>query len=80
MLSSFARDYLLSADPYTAMVFVWSSLIDGDLAYIVVQVATNDLIILVVFTPSVVLFVAILLLGGILTRIIITGNKDKEYF
>lgn len=80
MLSSFARDYLLSADPCTAMVFVWSSLIDGDLAYIVVQVATNDLIILVVFTPSVVLFVAILLLGGILTRIIITRNKDKEYF
>lgn len=33
------------------MVFVWSSLTKGDPAYTVVQVATNDLIILVAFIP-----------------------------
>ena len=36
---------LLGAAPCTAMVFVWSTLTDGDPAYTVVQVATNDLII-----------------------------------
>ena len=35
------------------MVFVWSSLTKGDPAYTVVQVATNDLIILVAFVPIV---------------------------
>ena len=44
---------LLGAAPYTAMVFVWSSLTKGDPAYTVVQVATNDLIILVSFIPIV---------------------------
>ena len=64
------------------------------------QVATNDLIILVAFTPivafllgiggvsipwttlilSVVLFVVIPLVGGILTRNIITKRKGREYF
>ncbi len=53
-----ARDYLagavlLGAAPCTAMVFVWSHLTKGDAAYTVVQVATNDLIILVAFTPIV---------------------------
>lgn len=42
---------LLGAAPCTAMVFVWSSLTKGDPAYTVVQVATNDLIILVAFIP-----------------------------
>ena len=42
---------LLGAAPCTAMVFVWSSLTKGDPAYTVVQVATNDLIILVAFVP-----------------------------
>lgn len=37
---------LLGAAPCTAMVFVWSSLTKGDPAYTVVQVATNDLIML----------------------------------
>lgn len=36
---------LLGAAPCTAMVFVWSNLTEGDPAYTVVQVATNDLII-----------------------------------
>lgn len=44
---------LLGAAPCTAMVFVWSSLTNGDPAYTVVQVATNDLIILVAFVPIV---------------------------
>ncbi|WP_312061237.1 ACR3 family arsenite efflux transporter [Anaerotignum sp.] len=53
-----AKDYLagailLGAAPCTAMVFVWSHLTKGDPAYTVVQVATNDLIILVAFTPIV---------------------------
>lgn len=44
---------LLGAAPCTAMVFVWSSLTNGNPAYTVVQVATNDLIILVAFIPIV---------------------------
>ena len=44
---------LLGAAPCTAMVFVWISLTKGDPAYTVVQVATNDLIILVAFIPIV---------------------------
>lgn len=44
---------LLGAAPCTAMVFVWSSLTKGDPAYTVVQVATNDLIIMVAFIPIV---------------------------
>lgn len=91
---------LLGAAPCTAMVFVWSTLTKGDSAYTVVQVATNDLIILVAFVPlvkfllgvsnvsvpwdtlilSVVLFVVIPLAGGILTRLIVTRKKGKEYF
>ncbi len=100
-----AKDYLagavlLGAAPCTAMVFVWSHLTKGNAAYTVVQVATNDLIILVAFTPivafllgvsgvqipwdtlllSVVLFVVIPLLGGIVTRHIVTQNKGLDYF
>ncbi|MGM9525948.1 MAG: ACR3 family arsenite efflux transporter [Peptococcaceae bacterium] len=44
---------LLGAAPCTAMVFVWSSLTKGNPAYTVVQVATNDLIILFAFVPIV---------------------------
>ena len=44
---------LLGAAPCTAMVFVWSHLTKGDAAYTVVQVAVNDLILLVAFTPIV---------------------------
>ncbi len=91
---------LLGAAPCTAMVFVWSSLTKGNPAYTVVQVATNDLIILVLFIPivklllgvsnvsvpwdtlalSVVLFVAIPLASGILTRVLIVKRKGLEYF
>ncbi len=44
---------LLGAAPCTAMVFVWSMLTKGNPAYTVVQVATNDLIILFAFVPIV---------------------------
>ena len=44
---------LLGAAPCTAMVFVWSSLTRGNPAYTLVQVATNDLIVLVLFAPIV---------------------------
>jgi arsenite transporter len=62
-----AKDYLagaviLGAAPCTAMVFVWSHLTRGDPAYTVVQVATNDLLILVAFGPIVVFLLGI---GGV---------------
>ena len=44
---------LLGAAPCTAMVFVWSKLTKGDPAYTLVQVATNDLIILIAYIPIV---------------------------
>jgi len=100
-----AKDYLagavlLGAAPCTAMVFVWSHLTKGNPAYTVVQVATNDLIILIAFIPivkfllgvsnisvpwdtlilSVVLFVVIPLVGGILTRTFVVKKKGEEYF
>ncbi|MDR2461159.1 MAG: ACR3 family arsenite efflux transporter, partial [Deltaproteobacteria bacterium] len=63
-----AKDYLagailLGAAPCTAMVFVWSQLTNGNAAYTVVQVATNDLIILVLFTPIVAFLLGV---GGVL--------------
>lgn len=44
---------LLGAAPCTAMVFVWSYLTKGNPVYTLVQVAVNDLVILVAFTPIV---------------------------
>lgn len=44
---------ILAAAPCTAMVFVWSYLTDGDPAYTLVQVAINDLIMLLLFAPIV---------------------------
>lgn len=62
-----AKEYLagaviLGAAPCTAMVFVWSHLTRGNPAYTVVQVATNDLIILIAFVPIVVFLLGI---GGV---------------
>jgi len=51
--SYLAGAVLLGTAPCTAMVFVWSHLTNGNPAYTVVQVATNDLIILIAFTPIV---------------------------
>lgn len=44
---------ILGAAPCTAMVFVWSQLTKGNSAYTLVQVATNNLILLVLFIPIV---------------------------
>lgn len=62
-----AKDYLagailLGAAPCTAMVFVWSHLTKGNAAYTVIQVATNDLFILVAFTPIVAFLLGV---GGV---------------
>lgn len=62
-----AKDYLagailLGAAPCTAMVFVWSHLTKGNPAYTLVQVASNDMLILVAFAPLVAFLLGI---GGI---------------
>jgi ACR3 family arsenite transporter len=44
---------LLGAAPCTAMVFVWSYLTKGDPEYTLVQVAINDLVLLIAFIPIV---------------------------
>jgi len=91
---------LLGAAPCTAMVFVWSHLTRGDAAYTLVQVALNDLIILIAFVPivglllgmggiaipwdtlflSVILFVVVPLLAGMLTRIYVVKKRGIDYF
>ena len=53
---------LLGAAPCTAMVFVWSYLTKGDAAYTLVQVAVNDLIVLVAFAPIVAFLLGV---GGV---------------
>lgn len=53
---------LLGAAPCTAMVFVWSYLSKGDAAYTLVQVAVNDLIILIAFAPIVAFLLGV---GGV---------------
>lgn len=50
---------LLGAAPCTAMVFVWSYLTEGDAGYTLVQVAVNDLIMLVAFAPIVVFLLGV---------------------
>lgn len=78
------------------MVFVWSTLTKGNPAYTVVQVATNDLIILVAFVPIVkclsglcsiqysfcqhISFVLIPLVRGVLTRLLVINKKGLDYF
>ena len=91
---------LLGAAPCTAMVFVWSYLTKGDAAYTLVQVAANDLIILVAFAPivalllgiggvavpmdtlllSVLLFVVIPLVAGLVTRTMVVKRHGIDYF
>lgn len=44
---------LLAAAPCTAMVFVWSNLVDGDANFTLSQVALNDLIMVFAFAPLV---------------------------
>ncbi len=91
---------LLGSAPCTAMVFVWSYLSDGDPAYTLVQVSTNDIILLFAYVPlvtfllgiggisvpydtlvlSVVLFVAIPLAAGYLSRSYLIDKKGEEWF
>ncbi len=59
-----AKEYLagavlLGVAPCTAMVFVWSHLTKGNPAYTLVQVAINDLIIVVAFIPIVTLLLGV---------------------
>ena len=42
---------LLGVAPCTAMVFVWSQLVDGDANYTLVQVSVNDIIMIFAFAP-----------------------------
>lgn len=44
---------LLGTAPCTAMVFVWSSLTNGDPAQTLVQISVNDILILFLFVPLV---------------------------
>jgi arsenite transporter len=91
---------ILGAAPCTAMVFVWSYLVDGDPNYTLVQVSVNDLIILVAFVPivglllgitdvvipydtlvaSVVIFVVVPLLAGVVTQRILLKSRGEEWF
>ncbi len=91
---------ILGAAPCTAMVFVWSYLSDGDPNYTLVQVAVNDLIILVAFVPivglllgitdviipydtliaSVLIFVVVPLVAGVITQRMLFKAKGKEWF
>lgn len=50
---------LLAAAPCTAMVFVWSTLVKGDAAYTLVQVAFNDLLMLGLYVPTCVLLIGV---------------------
>ncbi|HVJ54315.1 MAG TPA: ACR3 family arsenite efflux transporter [Aliidongia sp.] len=50
---------LLAAAPCTAMVFVWSNLLDGEPHFTLSQVALNDAIMLVAFAPIVALLLGI---------------------
>ncbi|EDQ91878.1 uncharacterized protein MONBRDRAFT_5977 [Monosiga brevicollis MX1] len=46
---------ILGGSPCTAMVFVWSALVSGDAAYTLVQVAVNDILIFILYIPTMML-------------------------
>lgn len=91
---------LLGAAPCTAMVFVWSYLTKGDPEYTLVQVAINDIVLLVAFIPivkfllgvssvvipydtlisSVVIFVVIPLVAGLMTHKMLMKYKSEKWF
>jgi len=50
---------LLAAAPCTAMVFVWSNLVDGEPHFTLSQVALNDTIMIVAFAPIVALLLGL---------------------
>ncbi|WP_257265945.1 ACR3 family arsenite efflux transporter [Endozoicomonas sp. ONNA2] len=91
---------LLGVAPCTAMVFVWSQLTRGDANYTLVQVAVNDLVMVVAFAPiaafllgvtdvivpwgtlflSVVLFIVVPLLAGLITRKVLHSEQALQTF
>lgn len=91
---------LLGVAPCTAMVFVWSQLTKGDANYTLVQVAVNDLVMVVAFAPiaafllgvtdvvvpwstlflSVILFIVIPLVAGLLTRKALHSEQALQSF
>lgn len=91
---------LLGAAPCTAMVFVWSYLTKGDPEYTLVQVAINDLVLLIAFIPivkfllgvtnvsipfdtlfsSVVIFVVIPLVAGLIANKVLITSKGEKWF
>ncbi|WP_299732226.1 ACR3 family arsenite efflux transporter [uncultured Endozoicomonas sp.] len=91
---------LLGVAPCTAMVFVWSQLTRGDANYTLVQVAVNDLVMVVAFAPiaafllgvtdvivpwetlflSVILFIVIPLIAGLLTRKALRSKQALQSF
>src|SRR5512138_2991350 len=96
-----AGSIILAAAPCTAMVFVWSYLTDGDPGYTLVQVAVNDLLMLLLFAPivtflvagasnlivpfgilftSVVVFIVIPLVAGVVTRSTLIKSHGAEWF
>lgn len=96
-----AGTIILAAAPCTAMVFVWSYLTDGDAGYTLVQVAVNDLVMLVAFAPivtwlvtgasnltvpfdvllsSVLIFIVIPLVAGVLTRALLVRTRGTVWF
>ena len=96
-----AGTIILAAAPCTAMVFIWSYLTDGDPGYTLVQVAVNDVIMLVAFAPivtwlvtgasnltvpfdvllySVLIFIVIPLMSGVLTRVLLVRLKGNPWF
>jgi ACR3 family arsenite transporter len=50
---------LLAAAPCTAMVFVWSNLVDGEPHFTLSQVALNDMIMVIAFAPIVALLLGL---------------------
>ena len=99
-LEYYAGAVLLGAASCTAMVFVWSYLSRGDPAYIPVQVAVNDLVLILLYAPivkgllglsriyvpydtvllSVILYVAIPLASGYLSRRWLLSRKGEAWF
>lgn len=96
-----AGSIILAAAPCTAMVFVWSYLVDGDPGYTLVQVSVNDLLMLLLFAPivtllvagassltvpfgilftSVVVFIVIPLVAGVITRTTLLKSHGAEWF
>lgn len=50
---------LLAGAPCTAMVFVWSTIVGGDAAYTLVQVAFNDILMLGIYIPTAALLIGV---------------------